>query len=120
MIRSINRVSWCPYGDKVALAFCNTEYLAYYDKKIDTRSLIYDVNNPLCPLLYVSPHSPLMSLEYNNREPCILAGGTNSGDLIMLDTRTGGTPVSCVEVPDNKGDPVTDLSWMNIRYQIMV
>ena len=28
---------WAPGGEAIALAYCNTEYLAYHDRRIDTR-----------------------------------------------------------------------------------
>ena len=28
---------WAPGGETIALAYCNTEYLAYHDRRIDTR-----------------------------------------------------------------------------------
>ena len=113
--RSINKVCWSPQGDKVAMAFCNTEYLAYYDRNIDSRSLVYDVSNPLHPIMKLTPHSPLMTLQYNKREHNILVGGTLSGHLVMIDTRQGNSPVNVVEIPDSRGDPVTDLTWLNTK-----
>ena len=113
--RSINQVCWSPSNDQVALAFCNTEYLAYYQNKIDKTSLIYDINNPLAPVVQLTPVSALMTLRYNIRDNCILAGGTLSGHLVMIDTRCGPEPVTSVEIPDNRADSVTDLTWLNIR-----
>ena len=106
---------WSPSSDQVALAFCNTEYLTYYEHKIDKTSLIYDINNPLAPVVQLTPASALMTLQYNIRDTCVLAGGTLSGHLVMLDTRCGGVPVTSVEIPDNRADSVTDLTWLNIR-----
>ena len=31
------KVCWAPGGETIALAYCNTEYLAYHDRRIDTR-----------------------------------------------------------------------------------
>ena len=115
--RAINQVCWSPSGDKIALAFCNTEYLAYYDRSIDHTSLVYDVSNPLSPLLHLTPHSPLMTLQYNKKEHFMLAGGTLSGHLVLLDSRVGGEPVIVVEVADadRRGDPVTSLQWITCK-----
>ena len=111
-MRPINRISWSPGGDTVALAVCNTGYLAYYERSIDLRSLVYDVSNPLVPVLEVTPASPLVTLQYGKREPSLMAGGTLHGHLVLVDTRAGGCPVLTAEVPDSLGDPVTDLTWL--------
>ena len=79
---------------------------------------MYDVTNPLSPLLELTPASPLMCLQYrylqfyisylrylhsiyntfihlqyllhSRRETNLLAGGTLAGGLVLVDTRAGG------------------------------
>ena len=83
---------------------------------------MYDVTNPLSPLLELTPASPLMCLQYrylhivstlhlhsiyntfihlqyllhSRRETNLLAGGTLAGGLVLVDTRTGGGYLYCV------------------------
>ena len=110
--RPINCVSWSPGGDTVAMAVCDTEFLAYYERNIDLRSLVYDVTNPLVPVLEITPASALVTLQHGKREPGLLVCGTLDGHLVLVDTRAGGCPVLTAEVPDSLGDPVTGLAWL--------
>ena len=96
----------------MAMAVCDTEFLAYYERNIDLRSLVYDVTNPLVPVLEITPASALVTLQHGKREPGLLVGGTLDGHLVLVDTRAGGCPVLTAEVPDSLGDPVTGLAWL--------
>ena len=111
-VRPINSVSWSPGGDTVAMAVCDMEFLAYYERSIDLRSLVYDVTNPLVPVMEITPASALVTLQHGQREPGLLAGGTLDGHLVLVDTRAGGCPVLTAEVPDSVGDPVTSIQWL--------
>ena len=113
--RAINKVSWSPSGEHIVMAYCNTEYLAYYDRIIDKTSLVYDVSNPLTPLLRIQPPSPLLTLQYHRRESGLVVGGTLSGHMVLLDTRQGGEPVAVVEETGNHGDPVNEMVWINSK-----
>ena len=85
--REISRVSWSLAGDNVVLAYCNTGYLAYYEREIDKTSLVYDINNPLSPLVRICPESPLVSVQYSRREGSSLAGGCLSGASLYINVR---------------------------------
>ena len=113
--REISRVSWSPSGSQVVLGYCNTAYLAYHQRDISKTSLVYDVTNPLSPLVRICPSSALVSVEYSRREASSLAGGCLSGDLVLVDTRQGGLPHTTVTPPGSRGDPVTDLAWLNTK-----
>ena len=111
-VRPINSVSWAPGGGTVAMAVCDMGFLAYYERRIDLRSLVYDVTNPLVPVMEITPASALVTLQHSQREPSLMAGGTLDGHLVLVDTRVGGCPVLAAEVPDSVGDPVTGLQWL--------
>ena len=113
--REISQVSWSPSGGRIVLGYCNTGYLAYYHRAIDKSSLVYDINNPLGPLLRLSPESALVSLEFSRREEESLAGGCLSGELVVVDTRQGGSPHTTLSPPQSLGDPLTGLAWLNTK-----
>ena len=113
--REISQVSWSPSGGRIVLGYCNTGYLAYYQRDIAKTSLVYDINNPLRPVVMLSPESGLVSVEFSRREEELVAGGCLSGELVLLDTRQGGSPHTTLSPPHSMGDPVTDLAWLNTK-----
>ena len=112
--RAISGVSWSPSCDKIALAFCNLEFLAY-QSPIDKTSFIYNIEDPLTPILEITPENPLVCLQYSKKDPHLLAGGTLTGQVTWLDCRVGGSPQAMASLPDSKGDPVNDLAWINSK-----
>ena len=38
-----------------------------------------------------------------------------AGNLVLVDTRQGGAPHTTVTPPEARGDPVTDLAWLNTK-----
>ena len=38
-----------------------------------------------------------------------------SGDLVLVDVRESGQPHSTLRVPGSRGDPVTDIAWLNTK-----
>ena len=113
--REISQVSWSPSGGRIMLGYCNTGYLAYYQRDIDKTSLVFDINNPLRPVVTISPESALVSVQFSRREEESLAAGCLSGDLVVVDTRQGGSPHTTLSPPHSMGDPVTGLAWLNTK-----
>ena len=113
--REISQVSWSPSGGRIVLGYCNTGYLAYHRREIDKTSLVYDINNPLGPVVKISPQSGLVSVEFSRREEESVAGGCLSGELVVVDTRQGGSPHTSLSPPNSLGDPVTGLAWLNTK-----
>lgn len=82
--RPISAVSWCPDGgSKIAIAYCNLEFQATHP---DTtrESYIFNVDDPTEPDLVLQPPSFLVSLEYNQKDPNIIAGGCYNGQVSFL------------------------------------
>ena len=112
--RAISGVSWSPTCEKIALAFCNLEFLAY-QLPIDKTSFIYNIEDPLTPILHITPQDPLVCLQYSKKDPNLLAGGTLTGQVALVDCRLGGSPQAMACLPDSKGDPVNDLTWISSK-----
>ena len=112
--RAISGVSWSPGCERVALAFCNMEFLAY-QSPIDKTSFIYNIEDPLTPVMHITPRDPLVCLQYSRKDPNLLAGGSLTGQVTLFDCRLGGSPQAEACLPDSKGDPVNDLAWINSK-----
>ena len=100
--RAISGVSWSPGCERIALAYCNMEFLAY-QSPIDKTSFIYSIEDPL------------VCLHYSRKDPFLLAGGSLNGQVCWIDSRQGGSPQGVASLAGSKGDPVNDLAWINSK-----
>ena len=112
--RAISGVSWSPGCERIALAYCNMEFLAYRSP-IDKTSFIYDIEDPLTPIMNITPKDPLVCLQYSRKDPHLLAGGSLNGEVCLIDSRQGGDPQGVASLAGSKGDPVNDLTWINSK-----
>jgi len=114
--RSACSVSWHPdAGRKLAVAFA---IMQFQDKRMDDQvkenqySYIWDVNNPNTPEQELKPPSPLCCLEYNPKDPHLLAGGSYNGLVTCYDTRIGSDPKETSIIESSHRDPVYKLAWL--------
>lgn len=61
-----------------------------------------------------SPH-PIVKLEFNHRDPQLLAGGLMSGQVAYWDIRESSEYVAISNVRDSHRDPVKSLLWIQSK-----
>ncbi|CAG9839968.1 unnamed protein product [Diabrotica balteata] len=78
-------------------------------------SYIWEVENPNRPLHILKPDDYTVCLEYNQKDPHILASGQFGGQVAVWDVRKGMEPVE-VSVKENSFiDPVQKLLWIHSK-----
>ena len=111
--RTVSHISWHPDGGKkLAVAFAIMQFQDWRMEKMSNLSYIWDVNNPNYPELELIPSSPLCCLEYNPKDPHLLAGGSYNGLISYWDTRRGSNPVDVSIIESSHRDPVYDIAWI--------
>ncbi|XP_053707585.1 dynein intermediate chain 3, ciliary [Synchiropus splendidus] len=113
--RTVTGLSWHPdNGRTLAAAFSCPEYQGMSaDQNMD--SYIWDIENPHCPEVTLSPHSPLLCLEYNPKDCHILVGGSYNGQIVVWDTRKGCRPVEVSAMDQSHQDPVYKTVWLQSK-----
>jgi dynein intermediate chain 2 len=111
--RSVCTVSWHPdAGRKLAVAFSIMQFQDDRSLKCGIESYIWDVNNPNTPETSLTPPSPLTCLEYNPKDPNLLAGGSYNGLVSSYDTRVGSAPKDVSVIESSHRDPVFKIQWL--------
>ncbi|TRY68817.1 hypothetical protein TCAL_12894, partial [Tigriopus californicus] len=78
-LRPVSDISWCPDGgSRLAIAYCNLEFQAAHPDTL-RESYIFHIEDPTEPELTLNLPSCLVSVEYNPKDPNILAGGCYNG-----------------------------------------
>lgn len=104
--RSIAHISWYPDGTrKLAAAYSMLEFQkSPLGMCLD--SYIWEVDNPNKPETVLKPSSPMLCLEYNPKDPHLLIGGYQNGQIALFDTRKGSHPMETSPVEHSHKDPV--------------
>lgn len=68
-------------------------------------SYIWKLDNPNSPAQTISPSSPLVSLEFNPKDPNILFGGCYNGQVAVWDTRKGARPTETSPIEKSHQEP---------------
>ena len=113
--RSAACLSWFPGGAyKLAVAYANLNFRALaVDAALD--SYVWDVDNPNVPELALHATSPLWAIEYNPKDPHVLAGGCYNGLVSFWDTRTGSDAVGSSSVEQSHRDPAYSVKWIQSK-----
>jgi len=114
--RTATRISWNPDGGKkLAVAYATLQF-QQAPEGMSPNSYIWDLNNPNFPEVTLIPPSPLVSLEYSNRDPNILMGGSYNGLLVFWDLRTGAAPSKMTSIEKSHKDPVYEICWIQSKH----
>lgn len=90
--RPISSICWQPEGgQRFAVTYLNLDLNR--NPKDHIKSYIWDVDNANHPELTITPPCALLDLQYNQREPHIMAGGLLSGQVGVWDARIAGNPL---------------------------
>lgn len=96
-------------GVNIAVAYCDPDHVSGY--LVNPSSFIWSIENSNAPLLQLEPKSPLYCIEYNPKDPFIIAAGQHSGQVSIWDTRTGGKPTITSEPEVSHTSKVNGLLW---------
>ncbi|KAJ8729777.1 hypothetical protein PYW08_001358 [Mythimna loreyi] len=84
--RPVSSLCWVPdAGGRFAATYVDVDY--YRQSRAPLLAYIWDVENANHPDRTLSPPCPLLDLQYNPRDPHLLAGGLMSGSVAAWDTR---------------------------------
>nr|CAH7769272.1 unnamed protein product [Callosobruchus chinensis] len=113
--RPITHISWSPDNQtKLAISHCNMVYQAQVPRE-STFSYIWEVENPNRPLLTLKPQHSCVCVEYNQKDPHLLASGHINGLVAVWDTRKGYEPVELSVTENSFRDPVHDVLWIHSK-----
>jgi len=113
--RTATRISWNPDGGKKLAVAYSTLQFQQAPEGMSANSYVWDLNNPNFPEITLVPPSPLVSLEYSNRDPNILMGGSYNGLLVFWDLRTGPAPNKVTSIEKSHKDPVYEIAWIQSK-----
>lgn len=83
--------------------------------ELSTESYVWEIENPNSPLVKLVPQSPIVCLEYNQKDPHSLVSGLYSGQVAAWDTRSGRDPISLSEREVCHREPVNSILWINSK-----
>ncbi|KAJ0181519.1 hypothetical protein K1T71_002241 [Dendrolimus kikuchii] len=89
--RPVSSISWQPdSGHRFAVAYLDVDFNRRPRAPVD--SYVWDLENANFPEVTIKPPCSLLDLQYNARDPTVLAGGLMNGQVCTWDQRTGGAP----------------------------
>jgi len=113
--RTANHLSWNTEGNKLAVAYCSTEFTQAADRS-SFDSYVWDIDSPNKPSEVLSPlNSPCVALEYNPKDQHIILGGCLNGQICYWDTRKPGKPVDTTPIEKSHRDPANGILWMQTK-----
>merc|ERR1711907_34771 len=114
--RTATRISWNPDGGKKLAVAYSTLQFQQAPEGMSPNSYIWDLHNPNFPEVTLVPPSPLVSLEYSNKDPNILMGGSYNGLLVFWDLRAGVSPSKTTTIEKSHRDPVYAIQWIQSKH----
>lgn len=112
--RPVTHCSWSPRGTEFALTHCNMSFQRMMPDQT-FESYVWDVENSNTPLLHFLAKCPIVTLEYNPKDPHCLAGGMYTGQVASFDNRKGPDPVSLSIIESGHRDPVHSVLWISTK-----
>uniref|UniRef100_T1J9T4 Uncharacterized protein n=1 Tax=Strigamia maritima TaxID=126957 RepID=T1J9T4_STRMM len=110
--RTVRKISWNPENDqKMAVAYANTIFQS--NRWSDhLESYIWDIEFPQKPDMPLKAKSHIFSLEYNPKDPHIILGGCQNGQIVYWDDRKGNLPVDSTSNVHSHKEPVYNTIWI--------
>eukprot|EP00746_Dinoflagellata_sp_MGD_P124571 gnl/MRDRNA2_/MRDRNA2_59169_c0_seq2.p1 gnl/MRDRNA2_/MRDRNA2_59169_c0~~gnl/MRDRNA2_/MRDRNA2_59169_c0_seq2.p1 ORF type:complete len:574 (-),score=114.24 gnl/MRDRNA2_/MRDRNA2_59169_c0_seq2:23-1744(-) len=113
--RSVTKIGWHPEGPtKIVGSYSNLRFQRMSDD-MPMASFIWDIKERNTPLTELRSNSPLVSCQYNHKNPEVLCGGCYSGTLNFYDLRKGPTVASKSPVAVSHYDPIYDVVWLQSK-----
>ncbi|XP_076750413.1 dynein axonemal intermediate chain 2-like [Xylocopa sonorina] len=110
--RPIRHLSWSPNGlDRLAAAY---GFLEFQEHPVDVSpySYVWDIENPNKAINTLKSSSPLMTVEFNTRDPVLLVSGLLSGQVCCWDIRTSDKPVQTSHIYTSHRQPAIQALWI--------
>ena len=105
-------ISWCPLkGEKIAISYCCPVFEEAINWTGQTAGYVFDITNPTQHLSVLTSPSPLTSIQYNPKEPSIVAAGSYNGQVAFWDVRTHDNPVGVIKLAHSHSEPVYSTVW---------
>eukprot|EP00040_Diaphanoeca_grandis_P015603 m.79778 g.79778 ORF g.79778 m.79778 type:complete len:597 (-) comp25247_c1_seq1:98-1888(-) len=104
--RSVSCMSWYPDDSS---KFCVAYSILEFQKApegVSTNSYVFNTDRPNAPEMTLTPSSPLVSVEYNQKDVNSILGGQYNGQIALWDTRKGSRPVEVSPIEKSHRDPV--------------
>ncbi|XP_067208128.1 dynein intermediate chain 3, ciliary-like isoform X2 [Linepithema humile] len=92
VVRPVNHLSWSPEENRLAASYSFAEFKTK-PSDVNPCSYIWDIENPVAPVMCLRSPSPLIITEFNPRNPPMLISGLMSGQVCNWDIRVGDRPV---------------------------
>eukprot|EP00746_Dinoflagellata_sp_MGD_P124570 gnl/MRDRNA2_/MRDRNA2_59169_c0_seq1.p1 gnl/MRDRNA2_/MRDRNA2_59169_c0~~gnl/MRDRNA2_/MRDRNA2_59169_c0_seq1.p1 ORF type:complete len:574 (-),score=112.18 gnl/MRDRNA2_/MRDRNA2_59169_c0_seq1:23-1744(-) len=113
--RSVTKIGWHPEGPtKIVGSYSNLRFQRMSDD-MPMASFIWDIKERNTPLTELRSSSPLVSCQYNHKNPEVLCGGCYNGILNFYDLRKGPTVASKSPVAQSHFDPIYDVVWLQSK-----
>ncbi|XP_076680481.1 dynein intermediate chain 3, ciliary-like [Andrena cerasifolii] len=113
--RPIKHISWSPHpSNRLAAAY----WFAEFDKQppnANQYSYVWDIENPVLPLTALKASSPLVTVEFNPRDPSLLIGGLVSGQVCTWDIRRSDEAAQVSHPLVSHQHPANQALWINSK-----
>ncbi|XP_026666893.1 dynein intermediate chain 3, ciliary-like [Ceratina calcarata] len=111
-IRPVRHLSWSPnQAQRLAVAYGFMEF-EEHPNDVSPYSYVWDIGNPNKALLKLKSSSPLMTIEYNTRDPVLLVSGLTSGQVCCWDIRASDEPVHISHPYVSHKHPAIQTLWI--------
>lgn len=111
----MSHLSWSPDGgSKLAITYCDLDF----QKRVSSLSpvsYIWETENPNQPLMALTPKTPSICVEYNQKDGHFLASGQVNGQCLAFDTRAGSDPVFFTPKEICHRESVSSVIWINSK-----
>ncbi|XP_017875000.1 dynein intermediate chain 3, ciliary-like [Ceratina calcarata] len=112
--RPVTCISTSPDGgSRLAISYCFLDYGTTLD--YSKRVYIWQVENPTEPYMALDPFTPCVALEFNPRDPSVLASGLMTGQVCSWDLRTAHSPVQSSHLQFSHREFVHSIKWISTK-----
>ncbi|KAK0081325.1 hypothetical protein PV325_012385 [Microctonus aethiopoides] len=113
--RAITHLSWSSdNGKRLAASYCSVGFSKGSNNR-SPLSYIWEIENPNKALMALKPPHPLVTIEFNPRDPSMLISGLMSGQVCNWDIRSGNTPIMISHPQFSHKYPANCALWINSK-----
>ncbi|XP_018351599.1 PREDICTED: dynein intermediate chain 3, ciliary-like [Trachymyrmex septentrionalis] len=115
IVRPINHLSWSPSAqNRLAAAYSFMEFERKLSN-VNPSSYIWDIENPIKPVICLRSSSPLLIVEFNSHDSSMLISGLMSGQVCNWDIRIGDRPVQMSHRQFSHRNPANQTLWIQSK-----
>mmetsp|Transcript_6067 Transcript_6067/g.17314 ORF Transcript_6067/g.17314 Transcript_6067/m.17314 type:complete len:452 (-) Transcript_6067:118-1473(-) len=78
-------------------------------------AFVWDTSNPNLPIAELASPSPVVTLQYNQKNTDVIVGGCYNGLIQLWDVRKGSQPVESSAIETSHYDPVYEICWLQSK-----